>query len=63
MGLVGKMTRIYVSAYNNHLVDLAVRLEKMVTISDVDPAKLEEDLVNACTEASKKIRSEILAHI
>ena len=63
MGLIGKMTGVYVSAYNNHLVDLAVRLEKMVTISDVDPAKLEEDLVNACTEASKKIRSEILAHI
>ena len=32
MGLVGKMTRIYVSAYNNHLVDRLKKVYRFIPV-------------------------------
>ena len=58
MDLVGKMTGVYVNFYNTHLADLAVRLEQIMTVTDVDPANLEETVVIVYKDVSRRIVSE-----
>ena len=58
MDLVSKMTGVYVNFYNTHLADLAVRLEQIMTVTDVDPANLEETVVNVYKDVSRRIVSE-----
>ena len=56
--MVGKMTGVYVNFYNTHLADLAVRLEQIMTVTDVDPANLEETVVIVYKDVSRRIVSE-----